>query len=46
MIQLCVDNFCSGFINIILKGKNLLDFTNLFSHNECERNDEIILKDF
>ena len=30
----------------MLKGKNLLDYTNLFSHNICEKNDKIILKHF
>ena len=28
------------------KGKHLLDYTNLFSPNEYEKNDEIILKYF
>ena len=30
----------------MLKGKSLLDYTNLYSHNEYERNDKIILKYF
>ena len=30
----------------MLKGKNLLDYTNLFSPNICEKNDKIILKHF
>ena len=30
----------------MLKGKSLLDNTNLFSPNEYERNDKIILKYF
>ena len=38
--------FCIGFIDFMLKGKNLLDYTNLFSANENERNDKIILKCF
>ena len=25
--------FCIGFINFVIKGKNLIDFTNLFSSN-------------
>ena len=29
--------FCIGFIHFMLKGKNLLDFTNLFSPNEYEK---------
>ena len=33
-------------IDFILTGKILLDHTNLFSSNECENNDEIILKNF
>ena len=28
----------------MLKCKNLLDYTNLFSHNEYEKNDKMILK--
>ena len=30
----------------MLKGKNLLDYSNLFSPNEYEKNDKIILKYF
>ena len=30
----------------MLKGKTLLDYTNLFSPNECEKNDKTILKYF
>ena len=30
----------------MLKGKNLLDYTNLFSPNEYEKNDKVILKFF
>ena len=29
--------FCIGFIDFMLKGKNLLDYTNLFSPNEYEK---------
>ena len=36
--------FCTGFTNFMLKGKSLLNYTNLFSLNECEKNDKIILK--
>ena len=39
-------NFCIGFIDFLLKGKNLLDYTNLFSPNDYEKNDKIILKYF
>ena len=30
----------------MLKGKGLLDYTNLFSPNEIENNDEMIIKYF
>ena len=35
-----------GFIHFILKGKSLLDYPNLFSPDEYEKNDKIILKYF
>ena len=38
--------YCIGFIDFMLKGKSLLEYTNLFSPNGCERNDKIILKYF
>ena len=38
--------FCIGFIDFMLKGKSLLDYTNLFSLNEYKKNDKIILKYF
>ena len=38
--------FFTGFIDFMLKGKSLLDYTNLFSPNEYEKNDKIILKYF
>ena len=38
--------FCIGFIDFMLKGKSLLDYVNLFSPNENEKNDKIILKYF
>ena len=34
--------FCIEFINYMLKGKTLLDYTNLFSPNDFEKNDQII----
>ena len=37
-------HFCIGFIDIMLGGKSLADFTNLFSPNNFEDNDKIILK--
>ena len=39
-------SFCIGFIGFMLKRKNLLDYTNLFSSNQCEKNDKLILKYF
>ena len=38
--------FCNGFIDFMLKGKSLLDYTNLFSPNEYEINDKIWPKHF
>ena len=38
--------FCIGFIDFMIKGKSLLDNTNLFSLNDYEKNDKIILKYF
>ena len=38
--------FCIGFIDFMLKGKNLTDFTNLFSRNNFKKNDVIILNYF
>ena len=38
--------FCIGFIDFMLKGKNLTDFTNLFSPNNFKKNDKIILNYF
>ena len=35
--------FRIGFIDFMLKGKSLLDYTNLFSPDNCEKNDKIIL---
>ena len=37
--------FCIGFIDFMLKGNSLTDFTNLFSPNNF-RNDDIILNYF
>ena len=34
--------FCAGFIDFMLKGKSLLDYTNSFSPNDYEKNDKII----
>ena len=38
--------FCIGFDDFLFKGKSLLDHTNLFSLNENEKNDKIILRYF
>ena len=35
-------NFCIEFINYMLKGKTLLNYTNLFSPNDFKKNDQII----
>ena len=38
--------FCIGFIDFMQKDKSLLDYTNLFSPKEYEKNDKVILKYF
>ena len=38
--------FCIGFIDFIFKGKTLTKFTNLFSPNNFEKNDDMSLKYF
>ena len=38
--------FCIGFIDFMLKGKSLLDYTHLFSPNEYGKKDKTILKYF
>ena len=38
--------FCIGFINFMFNGKSLTDYTNLFSPNDFNKNDDIILKCF
>ena len=38
--------FGIGFINFMIKGKSLLDYINLFSPKEYEKNDKITLKYF
>ena len=38
--------FCIGFIDFMLKGKSLLDYTNLLSPSEYEKIDKIVLKYF
>ena len=39
-------HFCIGFIDFMLKGKSLLDYTNLVSPNDYEKNDKITRKYF
>ena len=38
--------FCIGFIDFMLAGKTLSEFTNLFSPNNFKKNDDIILNYF
>ena len=38
--------FCIGLIDFMLKVKSFLDYTNLFSLNDYEENDQIRLKYF
>ena len=38
--------FFIGFIDFMLSGKNLTDFTNPFSPNNFKKNDDIILNYF
>ena len=38
--------FCIEFINYMLKGKTLLDYTNLFSPYDFKKNDQVIKRIF
>ena len=38
--------FCIGFIDFMLAGKTLTEYTNLFSLNNFKKNDDIILNYF
>ena len=38
--------FCIGFISFMFNGKSLTDYINLFSPNDFNKNDDIILKYF
>ena len=38
--------FCIEFINYMLKGKKLLDYTNIFSPNEFKENDRVFKRMF
>ena len=39
-------NFCIGYIDFMLAGKRLTDYTNLFSPHDFKKNDNIILSYF
>ena len=39
-------SFCIGFIDFMLAGKKLTDFTNMFSSHNFKKNDDIILSYF
>ena len=38
--------FCIAFIDFMLKGKSLTEYTNLFSLNDLKKNDDTILNYF
>ena len=38
--------FCIGFIDFMLVGKKLNDYTNMFSPNDFDKNDSIIFSYF
>ena len=38
--------YCIEFVNYMIKGKTLLDYTNLFSLNDFKKNDQIIKRIF
>ena len=38
--------FCIGFIDFMLAGKTLTEYTNLFSPNDFKKNDDMILNYF
>ena len=38
--------FCIQGIDFMLKGKSLLEYTNVFSSNEYKKNEKLILKLF
>ena len=40
------ESFCTGFIDFMLKGKSLLEYTNLFPPNHYEEIDKGILRYF
>ena len=38
--------FCIGFIDFMLVGKTLIDYTNFFSPYDFDKNDQIVLSYF
>ena len=44
--KMFITYFCIGFIDFMLKGKSLLEFTNLPFPNGYKKNDKVILKYF
>ena len=46
MTLLCVDFYCIAFIEYMLAGKTLLDYTNSISPNDYEKNDKTMHKYF
>ena len=46
VIQIMCGYLCTGFIDFMLKGKTLTEYTNLFSPNNFKKNDDIILNYF
>ena len=46
MIKIMSGYFCTGFIDFMLAGKILTEFINLFSANNFNKNDDIILNYF
>ena len=42
-VSIICEYFCIGFIDFLLKSKNLLNYTNLVSPNDYEKNDKIKL---
>ena len=45
-IKNLIGYFCTGFIDFMLAGERLTDYTNLFSHHDFKKNDNIILSYF
>ena len=41
-----VSDFCIGFIDFMLKGKSLLEYTSLFCLNKYKKNNKMMLKYF